>query len=625
VTVKLGGQQNRTHELTNYLSRYKETSQQFTTGSLDTTVRMWGGLDSYGATTSIEYWGSAPMPQSPPPTAFMSLQMICYQRDTKGKTLLSRAAEEANVEWLMAFMQLFKKPHESARASGCLAAAMVQRDLEGRSVLDHALHPRAQNSKVLQLLLEASLQVPPKAREGLMNRQSQEGSTIRSVLICLAESFPLLLAKYLKDVDLDQYENTTNVVDPPPPKQKAQVRGHSQQIGAPDRVMSSALIAKAGDRRIAFHGNRYASAPEGLFWTPLRKQTEKQKPGNDDLRVDVECRVVGVPGLMLSKKNKAEPEAIDLNDCALFDAMVAAGATTLEIMDSAVMQCAIEFKWRTYARYRWVWSLLLLLLLIILSLFGTFLLNIEDNYEYASFPGGVRPTASPPAMPGQPAQPELTQRFQKDIVFHQYLFADHGDLGHWSTSTVRLAGWCFYAAGLLMNTCFLAGEVKEMVEMYYTYLNYGKDEDGDYCKDEDGTRGRGGRARHGVVCGMINHRKLKHLQHVLFRYFSDPWQLVDTLRIVVMYILLGLFVAEEFAQEQTTARYVVDLPGYRQARRWLSAALCMLFYLKLLSVLKGFRQVPPLLFDMYMCMLFYLRSSRASARCRTSCRCSSSS
>ena len=178
------------------------------------------------------------------------------------------------------------------------------------------------------------------------------------------------------------------------------------------RALDDRFITTAEDTTdtwvpIKFRGNDDPSPPEASLWRSLREHTRRFKSmqnhdrltgflgllfnksggvvvGNSKL-VDVECRLVGVPGLLLPPR-QLQKDA--LNDPAIFETFVKTGRRELGVIASPAMEIAIAYKWHAYARGRWHFAVVVYVVYLAVSLVGVVSLNCGHGHFSCNEPDG---------------------------------------------------------------------------------------------------------------------------------------------------------------------------------------------------------------------------------------------
>ena len=231
-----------------------------------------------------------------------------------------------------------------------LLFGLLHRDVSGSHALDYALRNR--QASALKLLLRAALRLPPRARAPLIEQHRAGTSPPPAFLTELARHFPEVAADWLLQLGLDAYEPfegaPSNCVKRAklhhlmePPLETASSRWMAFKQHATPHPQGVELW-NADERNVAWPvapatraatGRSFWAAVGGCFgckWGTAAKES---------LSVDVECRLVGIPGL----------HGTASEDRQLFEAF-----TTQQTVENPAMVAAIMYKWDSWGRRAWL-------------------------------------------------------------------------------------------------------------------------------------------------------------------------------------------------------------------------------------------------------------------------------
>ena len=357
---------------------------------------------------AISFWSKKPRPRPELLQRYLQPDMLLFDQTKSLRTLLCVAACSHEEKWIEL---LGKVARESRlRPDGViphLGSVLLQRDASNRHPLDYALE--SNKPKIVSLFLELiwSKEMPPRARKPLtepsVHNESQdlvnesqiedeeddneylgtgdknkdtlgeklkemvsdlqeheiyqrylkhffEEETERSSLIVeLARSYPSILAEQLHRLPLDPYEPSS----------------HAPSFR---RAKQDALTADMG--RMALKGHHTCSPKGHSFW-------KEEVGGAQDRQVNVECGIIGVPGLLANPINK---------DDDLFAEM----STKTQLISTQAMRAAVEYKWERFGQFYWMLELARFLAFVLLYCGGlTLILSPHSHADKDTFSAPV--------------------------------------------------------------------------------------------------------------------------------------------------------------------------------------------------------------------------------------------
>ena len=356
-------------------------------GTVGTGVKMVDTIFDPLSERVIAFWAQKDNEATGLPVAsnFLTHDVLHHQTSPSGRTLISHAVQANSVDRLELLLK--HTPTKTPAFSN-----LLHRDVEAMHALDYAM--RNNDFVSLRLLLDAVIKLPPRARIGLTERykyidakagidettcrdEDGVGLSLRvgekglqpclqpCFLVELAEKFPSLCAKFLQDLDLDEYEpydgspryypqryeeklleSTIEKLDRS--KDYVCIKGtdsfapQSRDLEDPNKSENKTTYCEPRQEERSSWPWTKSSSSEPVLPVEASQQLWPRNKAKAEECVNVEARLVGMPSL--SAADAHDPREYTFS--RLVRVYSRRKRTRHCAMMSPVMQTVIEYKWQ---------------------------------------------------------------------------------------------------------------------------------------------------------------------------------------------------------------------------------------------------------------------------------------
>lgn len=275
---------------------------------------------------------------------WLSKELLLHRTDINGRSLITHAAATNNTRWIESILK--SMPQDGSRNP--VATSILRPDHFGRHALDYAV--RNAQPYIISILFDAVMKAPPPARSPLLRiatpfKNSRIGkANFANCVDILAERNPALLSQFLI------------------------LETIGTGLQAPEAMLNN---------------------PIGWPWPSRGPKVDKElgisskDSGARSLSSDGEAManvnhlVIAMPGLT------AGTRTTDKSEINIFHKLASGSSfKNLHFVGSAALPLALDFKWKQFARKKWLWMCLEFLVFIV-SYIVSLTLMFEDEASLA--------------------------------------------------------------------------------------------------------------------------------------------------------------------------------------------------------------------------------------------------